>query len=90
MIFDPIYFVFILPALALTDEAADPVGAAFLHSREGYLQWAQGDSTTALAAHREAVPAAELRQGCRQKLMRLRFSAALWNLVERTAATHRV
>ena len=42
-------------ALALVDPAADPVIAGLIHSRIGYLQWAIGDSTTALDAHREAV-----------------------------------
>ena len=42
-------------ALSLVDPVADPVTAGLIHSREGYLQWALGDSTTALAAHREAV-----------------------------------
>jgi DNA-binding NarL/FixJ family response regulator/tetratricopeptide (TPR) repeat protein len=42
-------------AIELVDPDADPVTAGLLHSRLGYLQWAVGDSTTALAAHREAV-----------------------------------
>jgi DNA-binding CsgD family transcriptional regulator/tetratricopeptide (TPR) repeat protein len=42
-------------ALDLVDAEADPVTAGLLHGRLGYLQWAIGDSTTALAAHREAV-----------------------------------
>ena len=44
-----------LEAIDLVDPATDPVAAGLLHGRLGYLQWAIGDSTTALAAHREAV-----------------------------------
>ena len=41
--------------LALVDESGDPLTAAVLHSRLGYLSWLAGDSTTALAEHRRAV-----------------------------------
>ncbi len=42
-------------AIELADAARDPVRAGLLQSRLGYLQWAVGDNTHALAAHREAV-----------------------------------
>jgi DNA-binding CsgD family transcriptional regulator/tetratricopeptide (TPR) repeat protein len=42
-------------ALAEVDEAADPVGAAMLHSKLAYNLWTIGDSQGSLAEHRVAV-----------------------------------